>query len=60
MSEQPKRPVMGTPGYYPDDAQERRIGRIEFPRTTPGERVADAIRLSRFVTRVAVIGQRRR
>lgn len=56
MSEQPKRPAMGTPGYYPDQAQERRI---EFTRTTPGERVAEAIRLSRFATRIAVSGRRK-
>jgi hypothetical protein len=57
MSEQPKRAAMETPGYYPDQAQERRV---EFTRTTPGDRVAEAIRLSRFATRLAVIGQRRR
>ena len=48
---------MGQPGYYPDHARERRL---EFTRTTPGERVAEAIELSRVATRLAVLGARRR
>jgi hypothetical protein len=48
---------MGERGYYPDQALERRI---EFTRTTPGERVAEAIEVSRVATRLAVLGARRR
>jgi hypothetical protein len=46
---------MGSQGYYADHAQERRT---ELARTTPGERIAEAIRLSRFATRLASIGRR--
>jgi hypothetical protein len=57
MSEEPKRPAMGQRGYYPDHAEERRL---EYQRTTPGQRVAEAIELSRVTTRLAVLGARRR
>jgi hypothetical protein len=55
VDEKPKRMPMGTPGYFPDHAQERRV---ELARSTPGERVAEAIRLSRLATRLAVLGRR--
>lgn len=57
LGEQHRKPRMGEPGYYPDHAQERRH---EFTRTRPGERVAEAIELSRVATRLAVLGARRR
>lgn len=41
---------MGAPGFFPDHALERRE---EYPRFTPAERVAQAIRLSRVATRIA-------
>jgi hypothetical protein len=50
-------PRMGEPGWYPDHTRERRE---EYRRTTPGERVAEAIEVSRFVTRLAAIGRERR
>ena len=50
-------PKMGQPGYFPDHTAERRK---EYRRTTPGQRIAEAIEASRFVTRVAVAGHRRR
>jgi hypothetical protein len=49
------KPRMGEPGFFPDRAAELRA---EFRRTTPAERVADAIALSRLATRLAVIGSR--
>jgi hypothetical protein len=42
---------MGEKGWFPDHTAERRA---EFPRTTPGERVAEAIELSRIATQLAV------
>ena len=44
------RPAMGQPGWFPDHASERRE---DFSRTTPSERVAEAIRLSELATRIA-------
>jgi hypothetical protein len=41
---------MGEPGWFPDHTAERRA---EFAQTTPGERVAEAIVLSRTVTGIA-------
>lgn len=52
LDEKHREPRMGEPGYYPDHAAERRV---EFTRTTPGERVAEAIELSRVATQVAVL-----
>jgi hypothetical protein len=50
-------PKMGEPGYFPDHTAERRA---EYRRTTPGQRVAEAIEASRTVTRLAVLAARRR
>ena len=41
---------MGLPGYMPDHRQERRA---DYLRSTPGERLAEAIRLSRSAMRLA-------
>jgi len=43
-------PRSGERGYLPDEAA---IRRAEFLRTTPGERVAEAIALSRLATGIA-------
>jgi hypothetical protein len=51
------RPRMGQRGWFPDHTAERRA---ELARTTPGERVAEAIEIRRTATRLAVAGQRRR
>jgi hypothetical protein len=48
---------MGERGWFPDHTAERRE---EYRRTTPGERVAEAIELSRAATRLAESGYRRR
>lgn len=48
---------MGEPGYLPDHTAERRH---EYRRTTPGQRVAEAIEVSRTVTKLAALGARRR
>jgi hypothetical protein len=50
-------PRMGEPGYLPDHTAERRA---EYRRTTPGQRVAEAIEVSRTVTKLAVLAARRR
>lgn len=42
--------AMGTRGFFPDQTEERRR---EFALLTPGERVAQAITLSRSATRIA-------
>jgi hypothetical protein len=47
---------MGTPGYFPDHSAERRA---EFAETTPAQRLAEAIRLSRVATRLAAAGRHR-
>lgn len=47
---------MGTPGYYPDHAAERRA---ELATSTPAQRLADAIRISRVATRLAAAGRDR-
>ena len=52
-----RRPKMGEPGYFPDHTAERRV---EYRRTTPGQRVAEAIEVSRTVTKLAVLAARRR
>jgi hypothetical protein len=52
-----RRPKMGEPGFFPDHTAERRE---EFRRTTPGQRVAEAIELSRTATKLAVLAARRR
>jgi HicB family len=44
---------MGLPGYMPDHGQERRA---DYLRSTPGERLAEAIRLSRSATRLTAAG----
>jgi hypothetical protein len=49
-------PRMGERGFFPDRAAELRA---DFRRTTPAERVVQAITLSRFATRIAVLGSRR-
>ncbi len=49
--------AMGTRGFFPDQAEERRR---EFTLLTPGERVAQAIKLSRSATRIAAAAARAR
>jgi hypothetical protein len=44
---------MGLPGYMPDHGQERRV---DYLRSTPSERLAEAISLSRTATRLADAG----
>lgn len=48
--EQAHSAAMGTRGFFPDQGEERRR---ELALLTPGERVAQAIRLSRSATRIA-------
>jgi hypothetical protein len=48
---------MGTRGFFPDQAGERRR---EYTLLTPGERVAQAIRLSRSATKIAAASARAR
>jgi hypothetical protein len=48
-------PKMGEKGWFPNHTAERRT---ELARTMPGERVAEAIELSRTATRVAAAAQR--
>jgi hypothetical protein len=48
---------MGEPGWLPDHDAERRD---EYRRTTPGERVAEAIAISRTATKIAAAAQRAR
>jgi hypothetical protein len=48
---------MGERGWFPDHRAERRA---EHPLTTPSERVAEAIALSRTATRVAAVAHRQR
>jgi hypothetical protein len=50
-------PKMGQPGWFPDHDAERRD---EYRRTTPGERVAEAISISRTATKIAAAVQRAR
>jgi hypothetical protein len=50
-------PKMGERGWFPDHTDERRA---EFGRTTPGARVAEAIAISRTVSRIGAIGHRLR
>jgi hypothetical protein len=45
-----RRATMGLPGYFPDHALERRA---DFQRLTAAERIRQAIRLSRAITRIA-------
>jgi hypothetical protein len=40
----------GEPGWFPDHTEERRV---EFARTTPAERIAEAIELSELATSLA-------
>ena len=47
---QRRRPRMGEPGWFPDHSAERRA---EFARTTPADRVAEAITLSEVATTAA-------
>ena len=47
---------MGEPGWFPDHTAERRS---ELARATPGERVAEAIELSRTATKLAAAAHRR-
>ena len=56
-SEGNRAPKMGEPGWLPDHTAERRD---EYRRTTPGERVAEAIEVSRTATKLAVLAARRR
>jgi hypothetical protein len=49
--------AMGTGGFFPDQAAERRE---ELETLTPGERVAQAIEVSRAVTKIAAAGVRSR
>jgi len=48
---------MGQKGWFPNHTAERRA---EFARTTAGERVAEAIELSRTVTRIAAAARSQR
>jgi hypothetical protein len=48
---------MGEKGWFPDHTAERRA---DFARTTPAERVAEAIELSRTATRIAAAAHRQR
>ena len=48
---------MGEKGWFPDHTAERRA---EFASTTPAQRVAEAIELSRAATRIAARAHRRR
>jgi hypothetical protein len=48
---------MGEPGWLPDHTAE---WRVEYRRTTPGQRVAEAIELSRFQTLIASGARTRR
>jgi hypothetical protein len=50
-------PRMGQPGWLPE---EDAIRREEFRRTTPGQRVAEAISISRTATKIAASAQRAR
>jgi hypothetical protein len=58
MREKPREraPRNGERGWFPDHTAERRA---EYVRTTPGERVLEAIQLSRTATRLAVIAHSR-
>ena len=53
----PNAPVMGQPGWFPDHTAERRE---EYRRTTPGQRVAEAIEMSRLATKIAAAGHAHR
>jgi hypothetical protein len=44
---------MGLPGFMPDHAQERRA---DYLRSTPAQRLAEAINLSRTATKLAAAG----
>lgn len=48
---------MGEKGWFPNHTAERRS---EFARTTPAERVVEAIALSRTATRIAAAAQQQR
>ena len=50
-------PQLGERGYFPDHTAERRA---EYRRTTPGQRVAEAIEVSRTATKLAAQAARRR
>jgi hypothetical protein len=50
-------PKMGEQGWFPDHTAERRA---ELAHTTPAQRVAEAIVLSRTATRVAAAAHRQR
>ena len=52
-----RQPKIGEQGYFPDHTAERRA---EYRRTTPGQRVAEAIEVSRTATKLAVAAARRR
>ena len=49
-------PTMGERGWFPDETA---IRRAEFRASTPGERVAEAISISRTATMIAAAGRRR-
>lgn len=57
MSARDRPPKMGERGWFPDHTAERRA---ELVRTTAGERVAEAIALSRTATRLAAAAHRPR
>ncbi|MEX0675114.1 MAG: hypothetical protein WD067_10090 [Gaiellaceae bacterium] len=57
MRPTPDAPKMGQRGWLPD---EDAIRRAEFGSTTPGQRVAEAIAISRTATKIAAAGKRRR
>lgn len=47
-------PAPGQPGYFPSERDERRA---DFRELSPGERVAEAISISRTATRIALAAQ---
>jgi hypothetical protein len=57
MASKRRPPRNGERGFYPDHDAERRE---EYKRTTPGQRVAEAIEISRFATTLAVAGAKHR
>jgi hypothetical protein len=57
MQKGKRAPRMGEPGWLPDHAAERRE---EYRRTTPGQRVAEAISISRAATKIAAATAHRR
>ncbi len=57
MQKRTRAPRMGKPGWLPDHTVE---WSEEYKRTTPGERVAEAISISRTATKIAAATAHRR